>query len=67
MIELIDHAIAPIQEKYTGFYQLLLFELERLRKPEGTEDDIYQQFLSFFATATAKTSTAQNGGVTGDL
>ena len=42
-----ENAIAPIQEKYSGLYQLLLSELGRLRKPVDSEADIYQQFSTF--------------------
>lgn len=40
--QLVEHAIAPIQEKYLGFYQLLISGLTRIENPESA--DAYDAF-----------------------
>ncbi|MEZ5039546.1 MAG: hypothetical protein R2828_06630 [Saprospiraceae bacterium] len=47
---LVDNAISPIQEKYIGFHQLVLSELQTLVQPSSSESekDIYQQFSALF-------------------
>ncbi len=41
----INNAIAPIQEKYIGFYQLILHKLQQSENFTGSDKDVYQHFL----------------------
>lgn len=43
----IENAIAPIQEKYIGFYQFILSELNLSINSDQSEKDVYQQFSTF--------------------
>jgi len=45
--QLIENAFGIIQEKYYGFYQMLLSELKPLENPAASGDDIYQMFSTF--------------------
>ena len=46
--QFVENAIGIIQEKYTGFYQMLLNELKLLENSNAIDKDIYEQFALVF-------------------
>ncbi len=46
-VDFIEKAIRPIEEKYTGFYQLAASALAQFEEKEIAAPDIYQQFSNF--------------------
>lgn len=42
--QFIESALAPIQEKYIGFYQLILTKLKESENFTGSDKDVYQHF-----------------------
>jgi solute carrier family 12 sodium/potassium/chloride transporter 2 len=44
--QFVENAIAPIQEKYIGFYQLILAELKQSENFTESDKDVYQHFLT---------------------